>query len=111
MIALYWRDAAGGGEGQVIDLSLSSRCFGCSAHRRRSSTSLASVQGRQRQPLAVQRPAQRYQTADGRWVAMSGGTQQIAERMMQAIGRPELAEDPRFKRLRRASREHGRDGR
>src|SRR5690606_35983114 len=34
--------------------------------------------------------------SDGRWVALSGSTDTMARRVLEAIGRPELFDDPRF---------------
>jgi crotonobetainyl-CoA:carnitine CoA-transferase CaiB-like acyl-CoA transferase len=41
-------------------------------------------------------PRNVYRTADGRWVALSAGTQQVANRVFTAIGKPDLANDDRF---------------
>ena len=63
------------------------------------------VQGRtgNRSPRIA--PRNTYQTSDGRWIALSGGTQQIVNRMLEAIERPELpAEDPRFSDSPRGAR-------
>ena len=41
-------------------------------------------------------PRNSYQTADGGWVAISGGTQGIVERLFRCMGREDLVDDPRF---------------
>jgi crotonobetainyl-CoA:carnitine CoA-transferase CaiB-like acyl-CoA transferase len=41
-------------------------------------------------------PRNAYLCSDGHWMVMSGSTQRMAERVLAAIGRPELARDPRF---------------
>jgi crotonobetainyl-CoA:carnitine CoA-transferase CaiB-like acyl-CoA transferase len=41
-------------------------------------------------------PRNVYQTADGRWIAVSAGMQASAERLFAAIGQPELIHDARF---------------
>jgi crotonobetainyl-CoA:carnitine CoA-transferase CaiB-like acyl-CoA transferase/citrate lyase beta subunit len=97
MIALYWRDAAGGGQGQVIDLSLFEPLFSVLGPQITEFTELGVVQGRQGNRSPRTAPRNAYQTSDGRWVALSGGTQQIVNRVLEAIERPELAEDPRFR--------------
>lgn len=95
MIALYWRDARGG-EGQVIDLSLFEPLFSILGPQIIEYQQLGVIQERlgNRSPRTTPRNA--YCTADGHWVAISAGTQQIANRVLAAIGRPELADDPRF---------------
>ena len=41
-------------------------------------------------------PRNNYQTKDGRWVTLSASAQVPFERLMDAIGKPELNTDPRF---------------
>ncbi len=41
-------------------------------------------------------PRNNYQTKDGRWVTLSASAQVPFERLMDAIGKPELKADPRF---------------
>jgi crotonobetainyl-CoA:carnitine CoA-transferase CaiB-like acyl-CoA transferase/citrate lyase beta subunit len=96
LTALYWRDAAGGGEGQVIDLSLYEPLFSALGPQVTEFNALGVVQNRQGNRSPRTSPRNAYETADGRWVAISGGTQQIADRVMAAVDRPELAGDPRF---------------
>ena len=47
--------------------------------------------------LGFTAPRNNYQTKDGRWVALSASVQAPFERLMDAIGKPELKTDPRFK--------------
>lgn len=42
-------------------------------------------------------PRNNYRTKDGRWVALSASAQKPFERLMDAVGKPELKTDPRFK--------------
>jgi formyl-CoA transferase len=42
-------------------------------------------------------PRNNYRTKDGRWVVLSASAQVPFERLMDAIGKPELKTDPRFK--------------
>lgn len=37
-----------------------------------------------------------YQTSDGKWVAISGSSQNVAERLFRVMGHGDLLEDPRF---------------
>jgi crotonobetainyl-CoA:carnitine CoA-transferase CaiB-like acyl-CoA transferase/citrate lyase beta subunit len=95
MVALYWRDARGG-EGQVIDLSLFEPLFSILGPQVIEYTQLGRIQDRMGNRSPRTSPRNAYRTSDDRWVAVSGGTQQIANRILTAIGRPELADDPRF---------------
>ena len=86
-----------GGSGQVVDISLFEPIF--------SLISVATLQyhltgipmrrnGNQSSHAA---PRNLYACADGRYVALSGSTQGMAEKIFQTIGRPELIDDPRFR--------------
>lgn len=95
MLALYWRDAQGG-TGQVIDLSL------CEPLLRLIEPSLLDydqfgiVRGRIGNRSDHVAPRNTYQCGDGKWLSISASAQSIFERLMDAIGRPELRVDPRF---------------
>lgn len=41
-------------------------------------------------------PSSIFETADGRWVSVPASSQNLFERLCEAIGRPELKTDPRF---------------
>lgn len=96
MMALYWRDARGGGRGQVVDLSLFEPLFNVLGPQVIEFEQAGVVQQRQGNRSPRTAPRNAYRTKDGHWVALSAGTQQIANRMFEAIGAPELAADPRF---------------
>lgn len=95
MLALYWRDAQGG-TGQMIDLSL------CEPLLRLVEPSLLDfdqfgvVRGRIGNRSDHVAPRNTYQCGDGKWLSISASAQSIFERLMDAIGRPELRTDPRF---------------
>ncbi len=59
-----------------------------------------SVLGRVRQPagaaIPTAAPTNTYLCADGKWLTVAGNSDLIFRRLMKAIGRPELAEDPRM---------------
>ena len=95
MMALYWRDAQGG-HGQVIDLSLYEPLFSILGPQTTEYTQAGSVQARQGNRSQRTSPRNAYRTCDDRWVVLSGGTQQIVNRMLTLIGGPDLARDPRF---------------
>ncbi|MGN6242150.1 MAG: CaiB/BaiF CoA transferase family protein [Motilibacteraceae bacterium] len=104
LLALYWRDA-NGGTGQVVDLSLYEPLFSILGPQVIEFTQLGKVQQREGNRSPRTAPRNTYRTADWHWVALSAGTQQIANRMFAAIGRPELADDERFSTTL-ARREH-----
>ena len=96
LAALYWRDAQGGGLGQVIDLSLYEPLFSILGPQVIEYEALGVVQNRAGNRSARTVPRNAYRTADDRWVALSGGTQQVVERIFMAIERPDMISDSRF---------------
>ena len=95
MIALYWRDARGG-EGQVVDLSLYEPLFAILGPQLAEYQHRGVVQQRQGNRSQRTSPRNAYRTRDGRWVAISAGTQQIADRVLRAVEQDALLGDPRF---------------
>ncbi len=95
MLALRARER-GDGLGQRIDLSL------CDSVLRLIEPSLLDwsqlgIAGQRTGSRSVHvAPRNVYRCRDGNWVALSASTPSIARRVFAAIGRPELADDPRF---------------
>jgi crotonobetainyl-CoA:carnitine CoA-transferase CaiB-like acyl-CoA transferase len=92
---LYHRDVHGGG-GQIIDLALYEAGFRASEHALLDYTANGRVRSRNgnHNPFIV--PASDFTTSDGRRVSVHAGTDPLFRRLIAAIGRPELAADPRF---------------
>lgn len=94
-MALYSRDARGGA-GQMIDLSLLEPIMmavgpGPTIYDR---TGLVGERtGNRSQNNA---PRNLYRTADNNWVAVSTSADQIARRVMELVGHPEIADEPWF---------------
>ena len=51
---------------------------------------------RQGNRLAEDSPRNTYETRDGRWIGISASSQRTFERLVETMGRPELAKDPRY---------------
>ncbi|KQT11258.1 CaiB/BaiF CoA transferase family protein [Ramlibacter sp. Leaf400] len=85
-----------GGEGQVVDLSLLEPMIGVLG----PDAAIYQHTGRRPRRLGNRAenaaPRNAYLCSDGHWMVMSGSTQRMAERVLAAIGRPELARDPLF---------------
>jgi crotonobetainyl-CoA:carnitine CoA-transferase CaiB-like acyl-CoA transferase len=101
MVALYARDAdppegPGQGRGQVIDLSLFEALFQATGPVAAAHDKLGVVPGRIGNNIAYAAPRGVYPTRDGRWVGVSGTSDQTARRVLTAIDRPDLIEDARF---------------
>ncbi|HEV2460579.1 MAG TPA: CoA transferase, partial [Ktedonobacterales bacterium] len=95
MVALYWRDAQGG-TGQQIDLSLCEPLLRLLEPALMDYAQFGIARGRVGNRSDHVAPRNSYQCGDGRWVSISASAQSIFERLMDAIGRPELRTDPRF---------------
>jgi formyl-CoA transferase len=95
MVALYHRDVHGG-PGQVIDSSLFENLFQIAGPQPLAYEKLGIVEERRGNRLNFAAPRGAYETADGKWVALSGTAQSVAERILTAIGRPDLITDVRF---------------
>jgi formyl-CoA transferase len=53
--------------------------------------------GRHGNRFPTMAPRNTYRTADGEWVAITAGTDELVRRALAVVGRPELADDPRFR--------------
>ena len=95
LIALYWRDAQGGG-GQVIDLALIEPILTVLGAQPVIFQQLGLKQVRRGNRSVNNAPSNTYQTRDGRWVAVSTSAQAIAERVMHLVGHPEVIDEPWF---------------
>ena len=94
LVALLHRERDGGG--QVVDVSLYEPLFAMLGPL----PALYDLTGQEsprlgnRMPFTAPRGA--YRTADGKWLGVSGTSPAVAHRILAAVERPELAEDPRF---------------
>jgi formyl-CoA transferase len=94
LMALHHRD--GGGGGQVIDLSLVEPLFWLLGPQVTVLDRLGEVQQRQGNRTPFSSPRNLFETADRKWIAISGSSQNTAFRVLKAIGGDDLANDPRF---------------
>ncbi len=92
--ALYWRD--NGGTGQYIDASILESMFGLMGDVVARYDATGELFRRNGNTSRMTAPRNTYQTADDRWVAISGSTENIAKRILNIVGGEELATDERF---------------
>ncbi|ORE92184.1 CaiB/BaiF CoA transferase family protein [Acuticoccus yangtzensis] len=85
-----------GGKGQVIDLSLLESIVSTLGPEAAVHTVTGRVRKRVGSGSESSSPRNVYATKDGGWVAISASTQRMTERLFEAIGRPELVNEPRF---------------
>lgn len=96
MMALYWRDALGGGRGQVVDVSLVESCFSLLEGAVAEHASTGVVPGPSGSRLAGIAPSNIYRSSDGRWVVIAANQDTVFQRLAVAMGEPGLSGDPRF---------------
>src|SRR5699024_2312553 len=96
MMAIYNRDIVGTNEGQYIDVALYEAVFSLMESmvpefdyykyiRERSGSSLPGIV-----------PSNTYECKDGKYIVIGGNNDSIFKRLMTAIGREEIGEDPNF---------------
>lgn len=97
MFALWWRDHAGRGRGQVIDLSIYEPLFALLGPQATVYDQLGEVQERTGNRTPFSAPRDVYRAADGQWLALSGTSQSIAERVARIVDRADLIAQPWFR--------------
>ncbi|MDT4823709.1 Succinyl-CoA--L-malate CoA-transferase beta subunit [compost metagenome] len=93
LLALYQRDARGG-EGQVIDVALYESLFNLSESLLPEYSAFGAVRQPAGGALPGIAPSNAYPCSSGEYVLVAANGDAIFKRMMLAIGRPDLAEDP-----------------
>ena len=85
-----------GGRGHVVDLSLFDPLFATLGPMAAEYRLTGRVPPRSGSRSKLSCPRNVYRCRDGRYVSLSASVQAVAERLLAAIGRPELIADPRF---------------
>jgi crotonobetainyl-CoA:carnitine CoA-transferase CaiB-like acyl-CoA transferase len=94
-MALYHRDVHGGG-GQLVDVNLIEPLARLLESATLTFDQLGIVPGRVGNRLDASAPRNTYRTKDGKWLAISSASPNIAMRVYRAIGRGDLALDPDY---------------
>ena len=92
LVALHHR-VANGGEGQVVDVALYEAVFNVMESLLPEYDAFGAVRERAGSALPGIAPTNAYPCNDGNYVVIGGNGDSIFRRLMQAIGRPELADD------------------
>ena len=94
--AVYERDVTGTGRGRIIDITLVDSVLSLME----GMLPEYAMDGRIRQPVGARiqtaAPTSTYPCADGKWLCIAGNSDLIFRRLCALIGRPELADAPRF---------------
>jgi crotonobetainyl-CoA:carnitine CoA-transferase CaiB-like acyl-CoA transferase len=90
------RVKTGQGDGQVVDVSLAESVFNVMESLVPEYDMLGHVRERSGGALPGIAPSNTYPTADGAYVVIAGNSDPIFKRLMHAIGRDDLGENPAF---------------
>jgi formyl-CoA transferase len=96
MAALYKRDALGYGRGQIVDASILEACFALLEGTVPEYDRLGIVREPSGTSLKGVAPSNIFKSRDGKWMVIAANQNQLFRRLCEAMGRPELADDPRF---------------
>jgi crotonobetainyl-CoA:carnitine CoA-transferase CaiB-like acyl-CoA transferase len=96
LMAVYYRDLNGGGEGQVIDVALYESVFSLMESTIPEFDRAGLIRERTGSTLPGITPSNTYKCADGKFVVIGGNGDAIFKRLMNTLGRKDIAEDLRF---------------
>ena len=96
LAALYWRDAAGSGQGQVVDVSLLESSFALLESTVPEYDRLGIVRGPGGTGLKGVAPSNIFKSRDDKWMVIAANADNVYRRLCEAMGQPELADDERF---------------
>jgi formyl-CoA transferase len=94
------------GVGDYVDISLLESSIALTQGMLAEYEALGIVRERSGNAHNAVAPSNIYPTRDGRWIAIGANANSLFRRFVAAMGRPELADDPRFRDNRRRT-EHG----
>jgi formyl-CoA transferase len=94
--ALYWRDASGGEEGQVVDVSLLEASFAMLESTVPEYDRLGLVRGPGGTKLEGIAPSNIFKSRDDTWMVIAANSDILFTRLCGVMGMPELAGDERF---------------
>lgn len=96
LLALIARDRDAGRRGQVVDVSLVESCLAMMESVIGEYDRLGAVRHPSGTRLDGIAPSNIYAGRDGRWVVIAANQDPLFRALCKAMGRPELADDPRF---------------
>ncbi len=96
LMALYQRDALGGGKGQVVDASILESCFALMEGALSEFDKTGEIRPPSGTGLANVSPSNLFPTKDGKWVIIAANFDPMFVRLCEAMEQPELAEDERY---------------
>jgi formyl-CoA transferase len=95
LAALYRRDALGG-SGQVVDVSILESCFALLESAAPEFDRLGRVRAPSGNRLPGVAPSNVFRSSDDKMIIVAANQDSVFRRLAMAMGRPELADDPRY---------------
>jgi succinyl-CoA---D-citramalate CoA-transferase len=96
LAALHRRDGLGLGRGQVVDVSLLEACFALLESTVPEYDRLGVIRGPGGTRIEGIAPSNTFKSKDGKWIVIAANADNVFRRLCVAMGKPELADDPRF---------------
>lgn len=96
LMAVYHRDIHNRGHGQVVDVAIYEAIFNMMESMLPKYDKLGYIRERQGAKLPGIVPSNTYVCKDGKYIVIGGNGDAIYKRLMTAMGRKDLAEDPRL---------------
>ena len=90
------RDGDGTGEGQVVDVALYEAVFAMLESTVPEYDAYGTIRERTGNTLPGIAPSNIYPCREGKWIVIGANADGLFKRLMVAIGRPDLADEPRF---------------
>jgi formyl-CoA transferase len=97
LMSLLRRERAKDGRGDYVDVALTEAVFSLTEAALTEYLHEGVIQERSGNQLARSAPSNIYPTQDGRWIAIGANTDHIFPRLLQAMNRMDLLQDPRFR--------------
>ncbi|MBI3785014.1 MAG: CoA transferase [Deltaproteobacteria bacterium] len=94
LLGLYGRDT--GQAAGSFDVAMYEPLLGLLSQRIAATARDGVEPGRHGNRFPTMAPRNTYRAADGKWVALTAGTDEMVRRMFELMDRPELSGDPRF---------------
>jgi len=96
LMAVYHRDVKRTGQGQVVDVAIYEAVFNMMESLVPEYDMYGLVRERQGSKLSGIVPTGTYPCKDGKYIIIGGNGDSVFKRLMHAVGRPDMAEDPRL---------------
>jgi crotonobetainyl-CoA:carnitine CoA-transferase CaiB-like acyl-CoA transferase len=100
LIAVYERDVAGSGRGQMVDVSLFETVFRLSGPLISNYDYDGVIRERSGNLVPGISPGDQFTTSDDRWVVVHAGADHHFRALLRTVGRPDVAGDPQYATLR-----------